>query len=240
VDAACDGQQALTPRYDVLVVDRGLPTIDGLDLWGLLRPRAIATPALVLSAIATPADRVAGFNAGVEAYLGKPFDISELPVPTAALRRRHRGRHATRTSCSPPRPADARGSRTREARPSLTPTSTTCGASWAATVHGRGFPLGRPCGAPPSGTLRGCAGPPGGWGCGSRRPSRWCCPHSRSWWWLRYSAARRSVILENLLLAADRDGDHAIPFDLGSLAEDVTVALVHTIVDRDLASLSAP
>lgn len=93
VDTALDGQRALhlalTRGYDVLVVDRGLPAIDGLDLLGRLRSRAVSTPVLVLSALANPADRVAGLDAGAEDYLGKPFDVDELLARLRALRRRH-------------------------------------------------------------------------------------------------------------------------------------------------------
>ncbi|GAB1516867.1 response regulator transcription factor [Actinophytocola sp. KF-1] len=93
VDIALDGQRALhlalTRRYDVLVVDRGLPAVDGLDLLGRLRSRAVTTPVLVLSALANPADRVAGLDAGAEDYLGKPFDVDELLARLRALRRRH-------------------------------------------------------------------------------------------------------------------------------------------------------
>lgn len=93
VDAARDGQRALhlalTRRYDVLVVDRGLPAIEGLDLVERLRSRAVTTPVLVLSALAKPADRVAGLDAGAEDYLGKPFDVDELLARLRALRRRH-------------------------------------------------------------------------------------------------------------------------------------------------------
>lgn len=93
VDAALDGQRglhlALTRTYDVLVVDRGLPAIDGLDLLARLRARAVTAPVLVLSALANPADRVAGLDAGAEDYLGKPFDIDELLARLRALRRRH-------------------------------------------------------------------------------------------------------------------------------------------------------
>ncbi|HEY0451564.1 response regulator transcription factor [Actinophytocola sp.] len=93
VDTAPDGQRALhlalTRSYDVLVIDRGLPAIEGLDLLGRLRSRAVATPVLVLSALANPADRVAGLDAGAEDYLGKPFDVDELLARLRALRRRH-------------------------------------------------------------------------------------------------------------------------------------------------------
>jgi two-component system, OmpR family, response regulator QseB len=93
VDTATDGQRGLhlgmTRRYDVLVLDRGLPVVHGLDLLGGLRRHGVTTPALVLSALGTPADRVAGLDAGAEDYLGKPFDIDELLARLRALRRRH-------------------------------------------------------------------------------------------------------------------------------------------------------
>lgn len=93
VDTASDGQRALhlglTRRYDVLVVDRGLPVVDGLSVLGAWRRHGVATPTLVLSALGTPADRVAGLDAGAEDYLSKPFDVDELLARLRALRRRH-------------------------------------------------------------------------------------------------------------------------------------------------------
>jgi two-component system, OmpR family, response regulator QseB len=93
VDVATDGQQALhlglTRDYDVLLVDRGLPALDGLDVLGRWRRHGVATPTLVLSALGTPAERVAGLDAGAEDYLGKPFDVDELLARLRALRRRH-------------------------------------------------------------------------------------------------------------------------------------------------------
>ncbi|HEY0496316.1 MAG TPA: response regulator transcription factor [Kutzneria sp.] len=81
--------RALTDRYDVMVVDRGLPGVDGLDLITRLRRRGTVTPILVLSAMATPRERVAGLDAGAEDYLTKPFDIDELLARIRALLRRH-------------------------------------------------------------------------------------------------------------------------------------------------------
>jgi len=93
VDQAPDGQRGLhlglTREYDVLLLDRGLPALDGLDLLTRLRGRGVVTPTLVLSALGNPADRVAGLDAGAEDYLGKPFDIDELLARLRALRRRH-------------------------------------------------------------------------------------------------------------------------------------------------------
>ncbi|BDO42920.1 response regulator transcription factor [Cellulomonas sp. NTE-D12] len=93
VDVARDGQRGLhlglTRSYDVMVLDRGLPAIEGLDLLGRLRSRGVTTPVLVLSALGNPADRVEGLDAGAEDYLGKPFDIDELAARLRALTRRH-------------------------------------------------------------------------------------------------------------------------------------------------------
>jgi two-component system response regulator QseB len=94
VDLARDGQAglhyALTRGYDVLVVDRGLPGIDGFDLIVRLRRRGVTTPVLILTAYSALADRVAGLDAGAEDYLVKPFEIDELLARLRALRRRHR------------------------------------------------------------------------------------------------------------------------------------------------------
>ena len=93
VDVALDGQRGLhlglTREYDVVVLDRGLPAIDGLDLLARLRSAGMTTPTLVLSALGNPADRVAGLDAGAEDYLAKPFDIDELLARLRALLRRH-------------------------------------------------------------------------------------------------------------------------------------------------------
>lgn len=95
VDYAPDGQRGLhlglSESYDVMVLDRGLPAIEGLDLLGRLRKQGVATPVLVLSALGNPADRVAGLDAGAEDYLGKPFDVDELAARLRALVRRHEG-----------------------------------------------------------------------------------------------------------------------------------------------------
>lgn len=93
VDTARDGHRGLhlwlTRHYDLVVLDRGLPAIDGLDLLVRLRKQGRTTPVLVLSALANPADRVAGLDAGAEDYLTKPFDLDELLARLRALRRRH-------------------------------------------------------------------------------------------------------------------------------------------------------
>jgi two-component system response regulator QseB len=93
VDLAPDGQaglhKGLTGRYDVLVLDRGLPVLDGVELLRRLRARGVATPALVLTARGSLADRVEGLDAGAEDYLVKPFEVEELLARVRALTRRH-------------------------------------------------------------------------------------------------------------------------------------------------------
>jgi DNA-binding response OmpR family regulator len=93
VDVAPDGQRGLhlglSRPYDVIVLDRGLPAIEGLDLLGRLRSKGIVTPVLVLSARGNPADRVEGLDAGAEDYVGKPFDVDELLARLRGLLRRH-------------------------------------------------------------------------------------------------------------------------------------------------------
>jgi two-component system response regulator QseB len=93
VTHAPDGQRGLhlglTTQFALLVIDRGLPDIEGLDLLAKLRAKGVSTPALVLSARATVADRIDGLDAGAEDYLSKPFDVGELLARLRALRRRH-------------------------------------------------------------------------------------------------------------------------------------------------------
>jgi DNA-binding response OmpR family regulator len=99
VAVARDGQRALhaglTRPFDVFLMDRGLPAIDGLDVLGRFRSRGITAPALILSAQSNPADRVEGLDGGAEDYLGKPFDVDELLARLRALLRRHSAESAT-------------------------------------------------------------------------------------------------------------------------------------------------
>jgi two-component system, OmpR family, response regulator QseB len=94
VDTAADGQRglhlALTRSYQVLIIDRMLPGLDGLDLLQRVRRSGIATPVLVLTALGTVADRVTGLDSGAEDYLVKPFDVEEFLARVRALHRRHR------------------------------------------------------------------------------------------------------------------------------------------------------
>ncbi|SER96163.1 DNA-binding response regulator, OmpR family, contains REC and winged-helix (wHTH) domain [Pedococcus cremeus] len=86
---ARDGQeglhQGLVGEFDLMVVDRGLPAVEGVDLVGRLRSRGIGVPILVLTARNAVSDRVEGLDAGAQDYLGKPFDIEELLARLRAL-----------------------------------------------------------------------------------------------------------------------------------------------------------
>lgn len=81
----------LTTRYDVLILDLGLPDGDGLDLLAALRDRHDGVPVLILTARDAVEDRVTGLNAGADDYLVKPFAITELIARIKALLRRPGG-----------------------------------------------------------------------------------------------------------------------------------------------------
>ncbi len=92
VDTAMTGRDGLflasDASYDVLIVDRLLPGMDGLNIVKLLREAEVATPVLFLSAMSGLDDRVKGLEAGGDDYLVKPFAMSELLARIAALLRR--------------------------------------------------------------------------------------------------------------------------------------------------------
>jgi two-component system response regulator TctD len=95
VHALADGREALahwagTPP-DVVVLDLGLPGMDGLDVLAAARRRGLKTPVLLLTARGTVGDRVMGLNAGADDYLPKPFDLDELEARLRALGRRAAG-----------------------------------------------------------------------------------------------------------------------------------------------------
>jgi two-component system OmpR family response regulator len=76
--------------FDVAILDLGLPMIDGLTVLKRVRAARIALPVLVLTALDSLDDRVAGLNAGADDYLTKPFDFPELEARLHALMRRTR------------------------------------------------------------------------------------------------------------------------------------------------------
>jgi DNA-binding response OmpR family regulator len=94
-DYALDGlgglHLALTNTYDAIVLDIGLPGMDGLTLCRRLREDGdVDTPILMLTARDTVPDKLAGFDAGTDDYLVKPFDLAEAEARLIALTRRGR------------------------------------------------------------------------------------------------------------------------------------------------------
>ncbi len=95
MDHAADGmaglRMALEGNHDVIVLDLGLPKLDGLDLCRRLRKEQRDTPVLMLTARDTLDDKLAGFAEGADDYLVKPFAMKELEARIRVLhRRRHR------------------------------------------------------------------------------------------------------------------------------------------------------
>jgi two-component system OmpR family response regulator len=88
-----DGREGLSRaaggHYDLLIVDRMLPHMDGLSIVTTLRQKGDRTPVLLLSALGTVGDRVDGLRAGGDDYLIKPFAFVELLARVEALLRRH-------------------------------------------------------------------------------------------------------------------------------------------------------
>lgn len=89
---------ATTETYDVLVIDRMLPGVDGLSIIRTLRASDDSTPVLVLSALGQVDDRVKGLQAGADDYLVKPFAFSELEARLDALSRRSQGKSSAETT----------------------------------------------------------------------------------------------------------------------------------------------
>ena len=97
MDHAADGvtglRMAMDGGYDVVVLDLGLPKLDGLDLCRKLREAGRDTPVLMLTARDTLEDKLTGFAQGADDYLVKPFAMKELEARVRALYRRGRLQH---------------------------------------------------------------------------------------------------------------------------------------------------
>src|SRR3546814_4892533 len=95
VDLATDGEDGhflgATESYDAIILDLGLPEIDGLTVLDRWRKEGIKIPVLVLTARDSWSDKVAGLDAGADDYLAKPFQTEELIARLRALIRRASG-----------------------------------------------------------------------------------------------------------------------------------------------------
>lgn len=103
VDWLRDGASALAAirdgGIDLVLLDLGLPRMDGIEVIRAARRAGAGVPILVLSARERPADRTLGLDAGADDYLGKPFDTHELLARVRALLRRSAGNAAPLLSC---------------------------------------------------------------------------------------------------------------------------------------------
>lgn len=98
VDHASDGERAdflaQTEQYDAMVLDLGLPKIDGLTLLRKWRDSGLVTPVLILTARGSWHEKVQGIDSGADDYVSKPFRIEEVLARLRALMRRASG-HVT-------------------------------------------------------------------------------------------------------------------------------------------------
>ena len=96
VDAAASGDEGLTLAidaargYDLAVVDRMLPVVDGITIVRAMREKGVATPVIVLTALGSVGNRIEGLDAGADDYMTKPFALDELLARARALMRRPR------------------------------------------------------------------------------------------------------------------------------------------------------
>ena len=98
VDVAYDGEEGLflgdTEHYDAVILDLGLPKMDGIDVLERWRAKSNDVPVLILTSRQTWREKVAGLRAGADDYLAKPFEYEELLARIEALIRRATG-HAS-------------------------------------------------------------------------------------------------------------------------------------------------
>ena len=114
VDKAFDGEEGLylgeTEPYDAVILDLGLPKVDGVAVLQGWRRADKTMPVLILTARDRWSDKVAGFDAGADDYVVKPFHIEELLARVRALLRRAAGHATAELICGPVR-LDTRASR---------------------------------------------------------------------------------------------------------------------------------
>lgn len=105
VDVCTDGEsawfQAGTEDYDAIVLDLGLPKMDGLSVLKRLRASDVTTPVLILTARDGWRDKVEGIDAGADDYLAKPFQMEELLARLRAITRRAVGQTTSLLTAGP-------------------------------------------------------------------------------------------------------------------------------------------
>lgn len=94
VDSCLDGEEALfygeQNIYDMILLDRMLPHMEGTDVLTMLRQKGITTPIILITALGTLSDKVTGLDLGADDYLVKPFDFEELLARIRCVTRRPR------------------------------------------------------------------------------------------------------------------------------------------------------
>lgn len=107
VDVACDGEEGhflgSSEPYDAVVLDLGLPAVDGITVLERWRREGLKTPVLILTARDRWSEKVQGFDAGADDYVAKPFHMAEVLARLRALVRRAAGHAAPELSCGPVR-----------------------------------------------------------------------------------------------------------------------------------------
>jgi two-component system OmpR family response regulator len=105
VDTATDGEEGHylgeTEPYDAVVLDLGLPIIDGVSVLEKWRRAGKKMPVLILTARDRWSDKVAGFDAGADDYVAKPFHMEEVLARVRALLRRSAGHATSELTCGP-------------------------------------------------------------------------------------------------------------------------------------------
>lgn len=105
VDHAADGEEGQflgeTEPYDAIILDLGLPKIDGLSVLRRWRDGGVTAPVLILTARGSWHEKVQGIDAGADDYLAKPFNMEELLARIRALIRRAKGHAAADLACGP-------------------------------------------------------------------------------------------------------------------------------------------
>lgn len=100
-DGAVANQRLQTEEFDAIILDLGLPEMDGRSLLSTMRARGDTTPTLILTARDSLAERIESLHQGADDFLAKPFAIEELEARLVALVRRAHGKNAGTFSSGP-------------------------------------------------------------------------------------------------------------------------------------------